>query len=227
MPLNLIKSIGEAKTKAILENRQQHGPYRDFIDFVSQASLIKLSTSQIENLIYAGALDEFKLNRMSMVASLKDVTDFADLIKVETPNQVVLDFSLLTPPKLTIVRENKPLLSQKEKEVLGFYFSYHPLKDVRAKLQTNYPMIRQLKVDQNVTLLVYLVSVRKVRTKKGDMMAFITVEDEYDSLSAVVFPRTFNQIEALLVPFKVVSITGRQQAKGDFIINQMRLEDKS
>lgn len=222
MPLNLIKGIGDAKTKALLDNRQQHGPYKDFVDFITQALLMKLNSTQLENMIYAGALDEFKLNRMSMVASLKDVLDFADLIKVETASQTVLDFTLLTPPKLTIIKENKALLSLKEKEVLGFYFSYHPLKDARDQMAQTYPLIRQRKSQQNVTLLVYLVSVRKVRTKKGDMMAFVTVEDEFDSLDAVVFPRVFVQNEDILNPFQVVLITGKTQEKGDFIINHIQ-----
>lgn len=221
MPLNLVKGVGNVKTKAILENREHHGPYIDFIDFISQSVLMKLNSTQIENLIYAGALDEFKLNRMSMVASLKDVMDYADLIKVETQNQVHLDFSLLSPPKLTMVRENKPLLSRKEKEVFGFYLTYHPLKQVRQDLKQAHRLIRQIKSKERTTLLVFLVSYRKIRTKKGEDMAFLTVEDEYDTLNCVLFPRDFRIYEDLLEPYQVVLITGRTQDKGDFIINQI------
>ena len=221
LPLNLIKGIGQVKTKTLLKNRQQHGLYVDYIDFIAQSVLMKLNTAQLENLIYAGALDDFKLNRMSMVASLKDVQEYADLIKVETQNQVHLNFGLLTPPKLTMARENKALLSLKEKEVLGFYVTQHPLKDARAKTAQSYRHIRQIQREQRTSLLVFLVSFRKIRTKKGEEMAFLTVEDEYDTLNCVLFPRDFALFEALLEPYQVFLITGRTQAKGDFIISQI------
>ena len=66
----------------------------------------KIGKKTIEILIYAGALDCFKVGRASLMASLEDALRYADLVKIEDVDQVLFDFDLVSKPAMTMMRDN-------------------------------------------------------------------------------------------------------------------------
>ncbi|MCA9294605.1 MAG: hypothetical protein KDA20_12400, partial [Phycisphaerales bacterium] len=101
----------------------------------------------------------------------------------------------------------------KEREVLGFYVSSHPLelhKDAVARFATaNVDTARTMKHEDPIVVGGLVKSVRPVVTRNGDRMAILTLEDEQNTIDAVLFPRTYAEHSANLVTEAVVLIAGR------------------
>ena len=92
-PLVGIKGIGNAVSNVLIEERQKRGNFKDFFDFVARMEGQKLGKKTMEMLIFAGALDEFKINRSSLLASLDDAIRYGDLVKIEDQDQILFDFA--------------------------------------------------------------------------------------------------------------------------------------
>ena len=225
--LSMVKSIGTLTANQIVKNRYEKGLFRDFFDCVARLNVIKLTVAQFESLIYAGAFDEFKLSRQTMLATLADALVYAAIVKVELEQETLLNYDLVSQPIITAVSDNKTYLSSKEKEVLGFHFSFHPLLDFRIK----YPEIKETILDVNAghgyyRFLAMILNVKEIKTKKGELMAFVKVEDEKDSLEMVVFSREYQMYQADLNRFNCVIIEGNQQENRNLILKSLKLLSK-
>ena len=106
-----IKGIGSAVSSLIVEERDKKGEFRDFFDFTARMNGNKIGKKTIEILIYAGALDCFKVGRASLMASLEDALRYADLVKIEDVDQVLFDFDLVSKPAMTMMRDNAATVS--------------------------------------------------------------------------------------------------------------------
>jgi DNA polymerase-3 subunit alpha len=102
-----------------------------------------------------------------------------------------------------------------EKESLGFYLAGHPLtryEDLLDKFtNADAISIKELS-DGGVVRIGGLVQNSKmIKTKKGDLMAFVTIEDMHGAVEAIVFSRVFGQVRDLLVEDKPLLIQGQVQ----------------
>jgi DNA polymerase-3 subunit alpha len=108
-----------------------------------------------------------------------------------------------------------------EKEMLGVYLSGHPLDaysgfaEVVGAKTTKQVLEHEIRDSEKVSLVVLINDVKNKSTKKGDLMAFLTVEDMYDSISVTVFPKLHLMARSLLNPGEIVHITGRVSESED------------
>ncbi len=190
-----IKGIGSAVSSLIVEERDKKGEFRDFFDFTARMNGNKIGKKTIEILIYAGALDCFKVGRASLMASLEDALRYADLVKIEDVDQVLFDFDLVSKPAMTMMRDNATIRSEKEKEAIGFYLSRHPIADVRSRMGKDLPILISLpKYKGRYVKFVCLVDrCRQYRTKHGDMMMFVIGSDETGKFDLVCMPNIYRQ----------------------------------
>ena len=190
-----IKGIGRAVSSLIVEERDKKGEFRDFFDFTARMNGNKIGKKTIEILIYAGALDCFKVGRASLMASLEDALRYADLVKIEDVDQVLFDFDLVSKPAMTMMRDNATIRSEKEKEAIGFYLSRHPIADVRSRMGKDLPILISLpKYKGRYVKFVCLVDrCRQYRTKNGDMMMFVIGSDETGKFDLVCMPNIYRQ----------------------------------
>lgn len=232
LPLSIINSLGHQSVLRIIKVRDQIGKYDSFIDFVAYGSASGINYAQFKSLIFAGACDDFGYNRSTLIASLDDCLAYAGLIRIDAKSvkkdasltQNVLDFGLVNEPIMTVMKENRLHFSQNEKDVLGFYFEYHPLLDIK----------RQLPLDGCVTLMqayqqlnktktiAMVVSFKEIRSKKGDLMAFVTLEDELDQVEAIVFGNVWNKIKEIIKVQKIYKVIGHGQKDRNYIIAEMQ-----
>lgn len=111
-----------------------------------------------------------------------------------------------------------------EKEVTGMYLSGHPM----AEYLPAYGQLHAAKTGElldedtgryhdgdHVTLLGILTKVRLKVTKNNSTMAFVTVEDMFGSIEALVFPNTLTQYAALITEGSVVQMRGRVSMRED------------
>lgn len=186
-----IKNVGGAAAREILKEREENGLFSDYFDFVARISTRRISRKVIESLIDGGALDEFKLGRMCMKASLDDALRYASLVSVEEANQTRIDLDLVSKPAITIVKENSTITAEYEKNVLGFYLSKHPITEMRMNYAKAKPLIELREKSGYAALVCYIERVKEHRTKNGDMMAFLSVSDESGKFDIVCMPNIY------------------------------------
>jgi DNA polymerase-3 subunit alpha len=105
-----------------------------------------------------------------------------------------------------------------EKELIGVYISEHPVARALAQLRDTVSHlcgeIGEEHHDQKVTVLGRVAAWRTTTTKKGDAMAFVTLEDVQGAIDVVVFPKTWKQTQALWQRDKIVLVRGKVDARG-------------
>ncbi len=198
-PLSAINSIGSVGVKEILEARALCGRFEDFYDCIAKLSTRKVNRRMLEALIDAGAMDEFRMNRKSMKASLDDALNYASLVKVETKDQVTINLNLVSKPVPVSVHESMLEKAEAERNVLGFYLSNHPILSIKKMKQIQCENFALLMQKQGRIQGFGIISrVRQHRTKKGDLMAFVVLTDESGTLDMAVMPRQYAQFQSLL-----------------------------
>lgn len=126
------------------------------------------------------------------------------------------DQSKLNMPTFPKIEEwsDKQLLTL-EKEILGFYISGHPLnrfEDTISKFgNVDSVSIGEVANGQAVRIGGMVSRVRSLRTKKGDLMAFIAIEDLKGEVEVVVFPKTYENSVDLLFLDSPLIIEGEAQ----------------
>jgi len=210
--LGAIKNVGKAAVGAILEARKE-GPFRNFTNFCLRVDGKKVNRRAIESLIKAGAFDQFG-ERSKLLALLGRVLERS---AKKSLNQVTLfkNTSEELPP---LPNWSTSELLRAEKEVLGFYLSGHPLKDYEELLtrhsKKQIRSLEDLEGGEEVSLVGLISEVREIRTRKGDRMAVIELEDLTGRIEGVVFPDLFREVSNLLfqeIPLKVEGILEKDE----------------
>lgn len=212
MPLRVIKNIGDVVAKEIYEERKKT-PYQDFFDFVSRIYNKNINTKTIETLIYAGALDSFNQTRNTLLNNIKQALIYAELVSG-------LDSNLVTKPNLEIYEElPSNELMNKELELFGFYVSNHPASkynEIKIMNIKNY-------FDKTITTVGLLESIKTIKTKNNDTMAFLEISDETGSLSYTLFPNKISYANLLKVG-DLLKINGHVEKRYDkyqIIVNKI------
>lgn len=192
-PLTGIKGVGAAIASPIMEERKRHGKYLDFFDFVARMAKYRIAKKSIETLIYAGALDEFEFNRISMIASLDDAIRYGELVKIEDQDQILLDFDLVSKPAMTLIRENRTIRAEKERDYLGFYLTTHPIAELRTKLDPSLvPFVSMRNKRGYVKFICQVERCKQHRTKNGHLMMFVVASDETGKFDLVCMPNIYD-----------------------------------
>ena len=186
LPLSIIKNVGSLAEEEIISKRTT--PYIDFFDFVSRCYSKNVNKKVIENLIYAGVFDEFKINHHTLIETIDNAIRYSELLSN-------LDSSLIEKPIVETIDEYdaKELQSQ-ELDVYGFYLSNHPASKYNGKDITKLDKIEQ-KFNTFVKCIVIIDSIKSIKTKKGDNMAFIKASDETANKELVVFSSAYSTLK--------------------------------
>lgn len=183
LPLSSVKNLGVNAVLAIIEERK-NGEFKDYLDFVARVYGKSVNKKTICALIDAGVLDSFNLTKKTMVENLDIVVNYASLVSD-------LDQSLVNEPVLQEYMEyEEDILREKELESYGFYVENHPVNKYQDKSLVKINDISKY-FDKYIKMVVLVEKVRKIKTKKNDNMAFLTVTDETGSTELVVFPKGF------------------------------------
>jgi DNA polymerase-3 subunit alpha len=152
--------------------------------------------------------------------------DHAQLVKPKDVDQGDLfeEIEFTIRPKymeVEPIREEDKL--RLEKEVLGFYLSNHPVSMYEkyfAELQVK-PLYDFMTDHAYGKTVVYIGEVRRIRTRKGEQMAFLKISDQSGDGEAVVFPNVYKNHFSLIQEGKILLITGKMEirnGKQQFIV---------
>ncbi|HYW96215.1 MAG TPA: DNA polymerase III subunit alpha, partial [Bacteroidales bacterium] len=205
-----IKGVGGAAVEAIIKEREENGPYKDYYDFVERVNLTSVNKRCLENLITAGALDGFEgTNRHQFFAADENENSFLENlvrygIKMQSENTSAptlfggieaIEISKPVPP----VIEEWPMLVKlnKEKELIGIYLSSHPLDTYKFELEnlnttpiTALQSLADLK-GREITIAGIVSQAAERFTKNGSPFGEMTLEDYTDSYRMVMFSKDY------------------------------------
>ncbi|MCH3914679.1 MAG: DNA polymerase III subunit alpha [Acidaminococcaceae bacterium] len=213
-----IKSVGDAAVDCIIAERDEHGPYKDFMDFTQRIDTSKVNKRVVENLIKCGAMDCFGNKRSQLLAIMDNALDVASQKqKDKISGQIDLfgeeEFATVNDPVIPNIPElPKSELLRLEKELIGFYVTGHPLDEFRSALK-KFTGLNQLtefnfRDGENVTV-GGIISENKIRTtKNGDRMANFILEDFSGTINCIAFPRCFSSYGGEIIQDNIVKIRG-------------------
>lgn len=216
--LGAIKGVGEGAIAGIVEECRANGPYRDLFDLCKRIDLKRTNRRVLESLIRAGALDELGPNRATMTAALPQALQLADQhtqnLQAGVQDLFGLDESealAQSPARYEEVPEWEELTRlQGEKETLGLYLTGHPINPFLPELkQFISARIVDLKpAKRQVVVAGLIVAMRTMNTKRGDRMAFFTLDDRSARIEVAVFSETYQRYRDLLAKDRLVVVTG-------------------
>ena len=219
--LAAVKNVGEGAIELIIEARNQD-KFSSLFDFCERVDLKRVNKRVLESLIKCGALDCTHARRSQMMAVLEDALDYGQRVQKERNDPQIGLFDsahskrMINVPSMPNLQEWDPKqLLAFEKESLGFYITGHPLKEYEDVLDkfTNVNAITILEINDGVTVRIggLVSSVKFIKTKKGETMAFVTIEDMHGSVEATVFSSVYRLVSDQLFEDNPVLIQGRVQ----------------
>ncbi len=202
--LAAVKNVGGGAVDSIISEREKNGPFKDIFDFCQRADPRKVNKRVLESLIKCGAFDFTGAHRSQMMAALNEAIEMAQLRQREKMSKQVSLFSSFRGgeahegenhqlPDIEEWHENQ-LLSF-EKETLGFYITSHPLaryeEDIKQFTSENTASLAQLETGREVTICGVVSTFKEITTRKGERMAFATLEDLKGVIEVILFPDIF------------------------------------
>jgi DNA polymerase-3 subunit alpha len=216
--LGAIKGIGQAAIEAIREARDRDGPFRDLFDFCARVDGRRVNKRVIEALIRAGALDELGTHRATLMASVGAAMNFAERHgQASAAGQGDLfgggDGAEARGPEYVVMPEwtdDERLTG--EKETLGLYLTGHPIEKYADELaRIVHGDLASIKPTESGTVTVagLIVGLRVMNTRRGDRMAFVTLDDRTGRVELAVFPELYDQYRELIVKDTLLVVEGQ------------------
>ncbi len=182
MPYTEIKGIGYSYSNEIVHLLKEAN--YDFESFI-RLSKDKLPRGLVEDLIYSGVFDYTKYNKNTLISSLDGLFEFDSSLvkgmknKIEIKDEYSFDY-----------------LKEKEFDLLSINFKYHPIKLYKG----DYDKISDIEVDPYTqkTIVAYIRGLKRFKTKNNTYMAKFYIEDEFKSVSAIIFSKEYLSYEHIL-----------------------------
>jgi DNA polymerase-3 subunit alpha len=229
--LGAIKNAGAAALMTIIEEREENGPFKSLQDLCERVDLKRVGKRPLEYMAKARVFDAWgtpvqfmdALDRIVNYSSSEQAaasTGQMSLFGGGSTPAIKVAVDLLHDPKEIKSIKHKELLEW-EKEALGVHVSEHPLERPLATLQSRTSTtIGEIDANWNgkqVRLAGMISTLRTLTTKKGDPMAFATLEDLEGKIDLVLFPRTWLACRDNVAVDQVMLVTGKVQVKGEDI----------
>ena len=240
--LTAVRNVGANVVDAIIQARKEHGPAKDFYEFLSNVPISVCNKRVFESLIKAGAFDSMGHPRRALLEIADHAIDSVveikrnqsygqdDLFGQMTQGADAMSF---TEPIPDIPDWDKATKLAFEREMLGLYISDHPLNGVENLVAAHRDMALSQVTEttepmSKVHLAGMITSVVRRQTKKGAPWAQITLEDLESSVQMQVFPQAYTEYGAQLIPDTVVQVLGsiRPRDEGvDFLVEKVAVLD--
>lgn len=212
--LGAIKGLGEGPVGEIIRARESGGPFTSLLNFCSRLDLRSVNKRALEALIRAGALDSMveadtDTARAQLMASLADTVQAAEQGSRNKAAGVVDMFGDIAPvadsaAEAGTLKDVKPWTQQQrlreERDTLGLYLSGHPIDEFLPELkELTRDRLADIKPEREPQRLAgLLVGVRTMRSKRGDNIAFITLDDRSGRLEVSLFAKEYEKYRELL-----------------------------
>ncbi|MFA7385872.1 MAG: DNA polymerase III subunit alpha [Candidatus Paceibacterota bacterium] len=210
-----IKNVGEGIIDIITEERKKNGLFKSIGNFIERTSSRELNKKSFESLIKAGAFDKFA-ERNQLLYNLENLLAWArETAKTKTNGQIGLFGVQNLKSEITLI-PSEPAKDQEklawEKELLGLYISSHPLDSMKEFLNKNAFSIAKIDdslINRKVKLAGIILKIKKIITKNGKQMMFLTLEDPTGKIDVTLFPSIIENSKAAIEENKIVFVLGK------------------
>ncbi len=237
--LGAIKGLGQGPVEAIIAARDAGGPFRDLFDFCARVDPRRLNKRVLEALVRAGAMDalgpetdrrgvpaDIGYRRAVLLAAMDEAVRGADqqarnrdagigdlFGAGESEEPTNGGYAALAPTRALGVAERL----RGEKETLGLYLTGHPLDEYGGELELLVPQriagLRAGREAQRVMGLV--VGMRTMKTRRGDAMCFITLDDRSARIEVALFAELYREHRDKIGRDAILVVTG-QASEDDY-----------
>lgn len=214
--LGAIKGIGRGAIETIIDARDGGKPFKNLFEFCERIDIKRVNRRIVESLIRAGALDGLGSNRASLVATLPVAMDAAGQQGLDRDFGqsdffgVKVTQDAQQPLEVDAWSEEERLKG--EKETLGLYLTGHPMDQYRTMLaQFVNGGLGELSPTEHRSVIVagLVVGLRTRNTRRGERMAFVTLDDQTARLDVTVFSDLYSRSRDALRPDNLVVVQGK------------------
>jgi DNA polymerase-3 subunit alpha len=230
--LEAVKNVGHGAIEAIVSARERVGKFTSLFQFCEEVDLSALNKRVIESLIQSGAFDSVSKHRAQLIASLDMAMNYGQAVQEDKKRGQTSLFDIGSTSSLQVGARSKtsptpkmfevpewPIseILSKEKEVLGFYVSGHPLTKYEEELKTfatrTTQTIEEAKDGEEVYIGGVITQVKINIDRKKKQMAFATLEDFVGTVEVVVFSDCFEENRRIIRPESMILVKGRASTK--------------
>ena len=216
--LSAIKNLGEGAIAGVVEVRKKGGAFKSLLDFCSRVNLKDFNHKSVENLIKCGAFDSIDSRRTALLASLENA--LAEGVR-KNKDAAGGQGGLFDDMEISAAENVLPKIPERpkveilawEKEAFGFYMSGNPLDEFAEKFSGLIKIDEIKRGDfedgQAVKIGGLILNARRTTTKKGDLMANITLEDFGGNIRVTIFPAVFEKCTDCILEDEVVVVSGK------------------
>jgi len=214
VPLTAIRGISGDLVRRVIEERDQ-GPFTSFYDFIKRMYRHKITAKQLEHMIDAGAFDNLHKSRASLRASINNGLQNAAIHGKNGDTVTLVDTTFIPQAKMVSAPDDPIDNVDRELAVLGMVLSASPFKHKKQLLRNyRYIAIQEAKeTSGQVTIAGIIRTLRTVKTKAGQPMAFLTIFDDTGDIEVVVFPRPYADVATQLARHRLLLLTGRHESE--------------
>ena len=215
--LGAIKGIGKSIVDEIVDKRGNK-KFVDLLDFTNRVDLKKVSVRIMETLAYSGSLDCLGEIRGVIISKLPGYFSLSEKKQQDLQNGQASLFGGELDKRITneIDLESKDTVTTRqylsgEMDTLGFYFSIHPMnlyqEDIKALDILPIKTLQQNSLRQDKVIFAgIIIAIKRIVTKRGDPMYFVTVDDGDDIIDVLVFNDVYQNADGVIAKEKVVRI---------------------
>lgn len=227
IPFSSIKGIN----KTIINSLCKINNIKDFSTFMKFANEEKIPDDAIISLINAGCFDEFNKTRATLRNSITIYKNYYTSITNE--GQLTQEELLLLQPIINDIEENEQLKYELEYNTLGLLLSGSLFNKYKKQIKNNNIISIKDLYNKNITysstIIAIIKKIRIIKTKKNQTMASLLLQDDSMIITAIVFPKTYNETSYLLKQNEVIMIKGYfkyEENETTFICNNIeKLEE--
>ena len=224
--LDAVKNVGHAAVQAIITARTEGGEFTSIYDFCERVDNRAVNKRAVECLVKCGALDSTGATRRGMAEALPTAAAAGQKAQEDSRLGQGSIFDLggggggaagstarTQHPPVGLVEYEKTELLSLEKETLGTFLSSHPLADVgdalRARVDCSLSALGERADGSFVTVGGIVSEFKRHKTKRGDPMAFATLDDVEGQVEMLVLGKAYTESTEFFATDAIVVVKGR------------------
>ena len=225
--LAAIKNVGISAVDSIVVTRQEK-PFKSFFDFICRVDSRLITRRTLESLVLSGAFDLIENGkRRALFESIDVALDFGKKMQESGSNTMeslfggdVQDSTISEPTVPNLEEWNERERLDKEKEVLNFYVSGHPLNAFEPYVRSFTNVDLSLSVEEapkELRVCGMISGLRARRDKKDNEIAFCSIEDFNGKAELLMWSDAYGKFKHLVKDDSILVVSGKLSEKDDVI----------
>ncbi len=224
--LGAIKNVGTGAIRLVTEARKSGGPFRSIFDLVGRVDQRLVNKRVVESLVCSGACDSLPGHRAQLLSALSDAFRAG---QKRDKSRTRVQASFFEARDVGAAGDSLPEVSpwpksiklSREKEMLGFYLSDHPLAPMRERIRRlascEIGRLDELPESASVTLIGVVSNCKTIVSKNNRPMAFVGLEDFSGSVECLVFSDLYESVKRELCVDSVLVVRGKKSSKEETV----------